>query len=138
MPSPPYKISSKSTNRFKSCTNLRSLNVHHFGMLQATALNSTKLKSSSMSSPPYKTSSKSTTWFRSYSGVSSHPPQKLNVLHIGRDEATILKKMWHRGHLKWHYLPTKFHKNLPIGSNIISDTHTQAGDLINLLSFFGK
>jgi hypothetical protein len=37
MPSPPYNISSKSTNWFKSCTHLRSLNVHHFGMVEAPA-----------------------------------------------------------------------------------------------------
>jgi hypothetical protein len=49
----PYKLSSKSTNWFKSCTHLRSLNVHHFGMVEATALNSMELRSSSMTSPAY-------------------------------------------------------------------------------------
>jgi hypothetical protein len=44
MSSPPYKISSKSINRFKSykgfllCTHLRSLNISHFGMAEATGL----------------------------------------------------------------------------------------------------
>jgi hypothetical protein len=33
-----YKISSKSTNQFISCTYLRSLNVCHFGMIGATGL----------------------------------------------------------------------------------------------------
>jgi hypothetical protein len=43
MSSPPYKILSKSTNRFKSYSgvslhHLRSLNVRHFGMVEATRL----------------------------------------------------------------------------------------------------
>jgi hypothetical protein len=33
-----YKISSKSSNRFNICTHLRSLNVCHFGMVEATGL----------------------------------------------------------------------------------------------------
>jgi hypothetical protein len=37
--------------------------------------------------------------------------------------------MWHRGYLQWHP------ENTPIGSKVISVTHTQAGDLISLLSF---
>jgi hypothetical protein len=32
----PYKILSKSTNRFISCNHLRSLNIHHFGMIEVT------------------------------------------------------------------------------------------------------
>jgi hypothetical protein len=27
-------------------------------------------------------------------------------------------KLWRRGHPQWHYLPTEFHKNLPIGSEV--------------------
>jgi hypothetical protein len=34
------KISSKSTHRFESSTHLRSLNVRHFGMVEAMRLNS--------------------------------------------------------------------------------------------------
>jgi hypothetical protein len=49
-------------------------------------------------------------------------------------EATRLK-MWLRGHLQWHYLPTKFHENAPIGLKANSGIHTQASDLISLLSF---
>jgi hypothetical protein len=45
----------------------------------------------------------------------------------------------HRGPLEWHYLPTKYHENLPSGSKVISGTYTQTdgqtGDLISLLSF---
>jgi hypothetical protein len=42
-----------------------------------------------------------------------------------------------RDPLEWHYLPTKYHDNLPRGSKIISETrtHTHTGDLISLLSF---
>jgi hypothetical protein len=72
----PHKISSKSTNQFKSCTHLRCLNVRHLAMVEATGLSSMESKSSSMSSPPYKISSKSTNWIKSYLGVSLHPPQK--------------------------------------------------------------
>jgi hypothetical protein len=38
MLSSPYKYSNKSTNRFKSCAHLKSLNVCHFGMVETTAL----------------------------------------------------------------------------------------------------
>jgi hypothetical protein len=38
MPPSPYKISSKSTNLFKPCAHLRSLNVRHFGTVEATRL----------------------------------------------------------------------------------------------------
>jgi hypothetical protein len=34
------KFHPKSTNRFKSSTHLRSLNVRHFGMVKVTGLNS--------------------------------------------------------------------------------------------------
>jgi hypothetical protein len=28
------------------------------------------------------------------------------------------EKLWHRGHLQWHGLPTKIHKNLSIFSEV--------------------
>jgi hypothetical protein len=61
--------------------------------------------------------------------------RSLNICHFGMAEATRLK-MWHQGHLQCHHLPTKFHENSHIGSKVISGTHThtQAGDLIILLS----
>jgi hypothetical protein len=68
VPSPPYKILSKSTNHFHSCTHLRSLNVRHFGVVEAMAL-----------------------------------------------------KVWSRGHLQCHHLLTRFHPNLPIGSEVIKE-----------------
>jgi hypothetical protein len=52
-------------------------------------------------------------------------------------EGTRLK-MWHRGYLQCHYLPTKFHENPPIGSKVISGGIKQACDLISLLSFLRK
>jgi hypothetical protein len=47
-------------------------------------------------------------------------------------------KILHRGPLEWQYLRTKFHENVPNGSQVISgggatDRHT--GDFISLLSF---
>jgi hypothetical protein len=50
----------------KSCTLLRSLNVHHFTIIEVTALNIMESKPSSMSSPPYKISPKSANRLRSY------------------------------------------------------------------------
>jgi hypothetical protein len=48
--------------------------------------------------------------------------RSLNV-HFGVAKATRLK-MWRRGHLQWHNLPTRFHENPPIGSKLISGGHT--------------
>jgi hypothetical protein len=50
-------------------------------------------------------------------------------------EATGLKISLH-GHLERHHLPTKFHENPPIGSNVICGGHRQAGDFVSPLSFF--
>jgi hypothetical protein len=83
MPSTPYKIASKSTNRFKSCTHLRSLNARNFGMVEATRLSSTDSRSPSMSSSPYKISSKSTNWFKSCAYL-----RTLNVLYFETVEGT--------------------------------------------------
>jgi hypothetical protein len=42
----------------------------------------------------------------------------------------------HRGPLEWHYLRTKFHENLPSGSEVITGgAHKQTGNLIRLFSF---
>jgi hypothetical protein len=119
MPSLPYKISSKSTNRFKTCTHLRCLQVRHFGIVEDTTLISTELRSSSMSLPLYKISSKSTNRFKTYLGVLCTHLRGLNFRHFGMAEAMRLK-MWHRGHLQWYHLPIEFHKNPLIGTNVIT------------------
>jgi hypothetical protein len=60
----------------------------------------------------------------------------LNLNNFKTIEAMGLKIM-HRGPLKWHYLLTIFHENLPSGSKVISggQTDRETGDLISLLSF---
>jgi hypothetical protein len=139
MPSPLYKISSKSTNRFKSCAHLRSLNVRYFEMVEFIWFNSMESRSSSMSSPPYKTSSKSTKFIYTHL-------RRLNVRHFEMAETTRLK-MWNRGHLNGSTcLPnfTKIHRSFQklLVGDIQTDrhththTHTQARDLISPHSFF--
>jgi hypothetical protein len=44
--------------------------------------------------------------------------RSLNVRHFGMVEGAGLK-VWCRGYLQWHGLPTEFHKNLPTGSKVI-------------------
>jgi hypothetical protein len=135
MPSPPYKISSKSTNRFKSCAHLRNLNVLHFETVEATGFNTIESMSLLMSSPPYKMSSKSTERFKSYYGIYLHPPQKFKRPHLGIAEATRLK-MCYRSYLERQFLPVKFHINPPLGSKVIiwgptdRHIHTQTDRLV--------
>jgi len=46
--------------------------------------------------------------------------------------AAVGLKLWHRGHLKWHDLPTEFYtKKIAVDSG---QTHRQDGDLISLHS----
>jgi hypothetical protein len=48
---------------------------------------------------------------------------KLNVSNLKMIEAMGLKLL-HRGLLEYHYLPTKFHENLPSGSKVITGRQT--------------
>jgi hypothetical protein len=41
-------------------------------------------------------------------------------------EAMVLK-LSQRGHLEWHHMPARFHKNLQIVSNVDKGTGTQTG-----------
>jgi hypothetical protein len=87
-------MSSKFTSQLKSCTHLRSLNVRHFGMVEATGLSSSmESRPYSMSSPLYIISSKSTSRFKSCSHHSN-----LNVRHFGMVEATGLSSMESRSY----------------------------------------
>jgi hypothetical protein len=80
----------------------------------------------------YKISWSYVDWCKFYIHLKS-----LNVRHFGMVATTALK-LWYRGHLQWHDLPTKFHKNLPLGSDVDWEwgRHTEAGDLISLLFSF--
>jgi hypothetical protein len=49
--------------------------------------------------------------------------------------ATALK-LWSLSHLQWHDLPTEFHKNLPIGSEVYSGDRQTHGMVISLAHIF--
>jgi hypothetical protein len=110
--SPPYKISSISTNQFKSCTHHRILNVRHFGMVEGTGLNSKESRSCSMSSSPYKISSKSMNRIKSSTYLRS-----LKVRHFGMVEATGLI-VSSRSNIQCHQPHTKCHPNPPVCSKV--------------------
>jgi hypothetical protein len=65
-----------------------------------------------------------------------HLPQKFERPLFCNSTATALK-LWLRGHLQWHDLPTEFLKNLPVGSKVDRWTNRK-GDLINQLFSFRK
>jgi hypothetical protein len=97
MPSHPYKTSSKSTYRFKSCDHVSSSNVRHFEMVEASGLNSSSNSQDHLQchhvhtkfhrNPPI--GSKVTKVF-----LFTHL-RSLNVPHFRMAEATRLKK-WRR------------------------------------------
>jgi hypothetical protein len=69
-----------------------------------------------------------------------HSSEKSEHLPLGMVAATAL---WLRGHLRWHDLLTKFHKNLPVCSEVDrgdsqTQTHRQDGDFISLHFSFRK
>jgi hypothetical protein len=103
MPLSQYKISSKSTSRFKRYTHLKSLNFCHCEIVEATRLKNMASRSLPMSLPPFKISSKSTNWFK------FAPPQNFKRPPFWSD----------RRHLQCHHLHTKIHPNPPISGNII-------------------
>jgi hypothetical protein len=57
------------------------------------------------------------------------------VRYFGKVAATELK-LWHRGHIQWHDVPSEIHTNLPVGPKIDRGTgrhaDTQDCDLISL------
>jgi hypothetical protein len=48
------------------------------------------------------------------------------VIKSGSGETATALKLCHRGH-NWHDLPTEFHKNLSVGSEVGRGTDTQTG-----------
>jgi hypothetical protein len=80
MSSFPYKLSSKSTNWFRSCAHLTNLNVHHFGMDEPTVIS----KSSAQREIP----SKSTNLFKSCAHL-----RNLNVCQIEMVKAKRLRSV---------------------------------------------
>jgi hypothetical protein len=79
---------SKFTDRFKSSTHLISLNVRHFGMVEATGLIICSRGNIQCHHPPppYNISSNYTNRFKSCAHL-----RWLNVRHFGMAEATRLK-----------------------------------------------
>jgi hypothetical protein len=92
MSSPPYKISSSSTNRFRSYTHRRNLNIRHFGTVEATALNSIESRSSSMLSPHTRLHPNSPIGSKVIKEFLCTHLRGLNVRHFGMAEATRLNK----------------------------------------------
>jgi hypothetical protein len=117
MPLPQYKISFKSTYRFKRFTHLRSLKVSHYGIVEATRLRNMASRSPSMSSPPYKISSKPINQFKVIRGLLCTHLRSLNVCNFGMVEGTGLENMASRSSL-CHQLNTKFQPNPPIISKV--------------------
>jgi hypothetical protein len=109
IPSPPYKISSKSTNRFKSCTHLRSLTssilvwlkLRHWIVRRRGHLQCHHLHTIFHPNPPI--GSKFIKGFLCIHLKFKRPP-------LWNGWSYKIEKMWHRGHLQWHHLPTTFHK----------------------------
>jgi hypothetical protein len=132
MLSPPYKISSKSS-QFKSCTHLRSLNVGHFGMVEAMALNIWSWGHLQCHHLHTRFHPNPLIGSKVIKGFLCTHLRSLNVRHFGMAAATRLKNLA-SGSSQWHHLPTKFHESPPIGSKVISgghtDTHMQTDRLV--------
>jgi hypothetical protein len=58
----------------------------------------------------------------------------LNIRHFGMVAVTALK-LWLRGHLQWHDLPTEFHNNLRNDSKVIGDRYTDRMVIILAYTF---
>jgi hypothetical protein len=100
MPSHPYKTSSKSTYRFKSCDHVSSSNFRHFEMVEASGLNISSDSQDRLQ------------WHHVHTKFHPNPPisskvtkvflythlRSSNVTHFRMSEATRLKK-WRRGQL---------------------------------------
>jgi hypothetical protein len=64
-----------------------------------------------------------------------HTPQNLNLNHFEKIESMGFKIIA-SSPLEWHHLTTKFHKNLPIVSNVDRGRKRHADSVVISLAYF--
>jgi hypothetical protein len=64
-----------------------------------------------------------------------HPPQKFECPPFWNGYSYSIK-LRHRGHIQWYDIPTEFHKNLPIASEVDTVGQTHDRIVISLAYFF--
>jgi hypothetical protein len=93
MPSSQYKISSKCTYRFQVCAHLRGLNVHHFGIVEATGLTVCSRDNIQCRYPHTKFHPNPPIGCTNVFTICAHI-RSFKVRHFGMDEGTGLKIMY--------------------------------------------
>jgi hypothetical protein len=88
MPLSQHRISSKATNRFIRCTHLRSLNVHHYGIVEANEIKVYDIEVA------FNVITSIQNLIQIQESVQKlHHLRTLNVRHFGMVEATALNSM---------------------------------------------